>query len=245
MKSWIGMGAGWHCKLAREVGFEAFGLDISLAGLEHAGEPLPIRNSSGSGARVDARTSWFEDRGVAASLSYGVFYDRTADEMKQAILEVNRVLISDSPRQGDFCPPYGEDSGVGKGEKLDHNTLRLIITIRTSTKGFSISSPPKRSRTMSRTMSRCFRVWPFEKTETIFGRPHRRKFRLADHGGEVMKRAREVVGGTQLVPERAGWTPEAIGVVSKTVGGKREFMKPRDGAKEVLRARCRRDGRNP
>jgi hypothetical protein len=129
-------------------------------------------------------------------------------------------------------------SRVGKGEKLDHNTLRLIITIRTSTKGFGISSPPKRSRTMSRTMSRCFRVWPFEKTETIFGRPHRRKFRLADHGGEVMKRAREVVSGTQLVPERAGWTPEAIAVVSKTVGGKREFMKPRDGAKEVLRARC-------
>ena len=43
----IGMGAGRHCKLAMEVGFEAFGLDISLAGLEHAGEPAPIRNSSG------------------------------------------------------------------------------------------------------------------------------------------------------------------------------------------------------
>jgi hypothetical protein len=55
---------------------------------------------------VDARTSWFEDRGVAAALSYGVFYDGTADEMKQAILEVNRVLISDSRRQGVFCPPY-------------------------------------------------------------------------------------------------------------------------------------------
>jgi hypothetical protein len=102
----IGMGAGRHCKLAMEGGFEAFGLDISLAGLEHAGEPAPIRNSSGSGARVDARTSWFEDRGVAAALSYGVFYDGTADEMKQAILEVNRVLISDSRRQGVFCPPY-------------------------------------------------------------------------------------------------------------------------------------------
>jgi hypothetical protein len=140
-----------------------------------------------------------------------------------------------------FVLRTSEDSRVGKGEKLDHNSLRLIITIRTSTKGFSISSPPKRSRTMSR----CFRVWPFEKTETIFWRPHRRKFRLADHGGEVMKRTREVVGGTQLVPERAGWAPETIGVVSKTVGGKREFMKPRDGAKEILRARCRRDGRNP
>jgi hypothetical protein len=58
----IGMGTGWHCKLAMEVGFEAFGLDISLAGLEHAGEPAPIRNSSGSGARVDARTSRFEDQ---------------------------------------------------------------------------------------------------------------------------------------------------------------------------------------
>lgn len=98
-----------------------------------------------------------------------------------------------------------EDSRVGKGEKLDHNTLRLIITIRTSTKGFSISSPPKRSRTMAR----CFRVWPFEKPETIFWRPHRRKFRLADHGGEVMKRTSEVVGGTQLVPERAGWVYES------------------------------------
>jgi SAM-dependent methyltransferase len=102
----IGMGAGRHCKLAMEVGFEAFGLDPSLAGLQHAGEPAPIRNSSGSGARVDARTSRFEDRGVAAALSYGVFCDGTADEMKQAILEVNRVLISDSRRQGVFCPPY-------------------------------------------------------------------------------------------------------------------------------------------
>jgi hypothetical protein len=53
-----------------------------------------------------------------------------------------------------FVLRTSEDSRVGKGEKLDHNTLRLIITIRTSTKGFSISSPPKRSRTMSR----CFRV---------------------------------------------------------------------------------------
>jgi hypothetical protein len=60
-------------------------------------------------------------------------------------------------------------SRVGEGEKLDQNTLRLIITIRTNTKGFSISSPPKRSRTMSRTMSRCFRVWPFEKTARSLG----------------------------------------------------------------------------
>ena len=87
----IGMGAGWHCKLAMEVGFEAFGLDISLAGLEHAGEPAPNRNSSGSGARADARTSPFEDRGVAAALSYGLFYDGRAEEMKPAILKVNRV----------------------------------------------------------------------------------------------------------------------------------------------------------
>ena len=43
----------------------------------------------------------------------------------------------------------------------------------------------------------------------------------------------------------AGWAPETIGVVSKTAAGKREFMTPRDGAKEILRARCRRDGRNP
>jgi hypothetical protein len=182
---------------------------------------------------------------VAAALSCGVFYDGTADEMKQAILEVNRVLISDSRRQGVFCPPYGEDSRVGKGEKLDHNTLRLIITIRTSTKGFSISSPPKRSRTMSRTMSRCFRVWPFEKTETIFGRPHRRKFRLAAHGGEVMKRTSEVVGGTELVPERGRMGARNNRRCFQNRVWQAGIHETRDGAKEVLRARCRRDGRNP
>jgi hypothetical protein len=37
---------------------------------------------------------------------------------------------------------------------------------------------------------------------------------------------------------------EKLQAVGDTAG-KREFMKPRDGAKEVLRARCRRDGRNP
>jgi SAM-dependent methyltransferase len=101
----LGMGAGRHCKLAMEVGFEAFGLDISLAGLQHAGEPAPIRNSGLAQGSMLA-LSPFEDRCVAAALSYGVFYYGTAAEMKQAILELNRVLISDSRRQSVFCPPY-------------------------------------------------------------------------------------------------------------------------------------------
>ena len=45
-----------------------------------------------------------------------------------------------------FVLRSSEDSRVGKGEKLDHDTLRLVLTIRTGTKGFHISSPSRFSR---------------------------------------------------------------------------------------------------
>jgi hypothetical protein len=140
-----------------------------------------------------------------------------------------------------FVRRTSEDSRVGKGEKLDHNTLRLIITIRTSTKGFSISSPPKRSRTMSR----CFRVWPFEKPETIFGRPHRRKFRLADHGGEVMKRAREVVGGTELVPERGRMGARNNRRCFQNRGWQAGIHEAPGWGERITTSQVQADGRNP
>ena len=68
----------------------------------------------------------FADCSVAAALSFGVFYYGTADEMKQAIKELSRVLVHGG-RAFVVLRTTG-DYRFGKGEKLRHNTFRLTIT---------------------------------------------------------------------------------------------------------------------
>ena len=122
----IGLGAGRHTKLAAELEFRSFGMDFSFVGLQHARERLlagglPARLSQGSMLALP-----YMDCSFAVVLSYGVFYYGTADEMKQAIAEVHRILVSGG--KAFVALRTTDDYRFGKGVRLGHNTFRISIT---------------------------------------------------------------------------------------------------------------------
>ena len=122
----IGLGAGRHTRLAAELGLDAFGIDISFAGLSHArNRTLEVQPQ----CRI-ALSSFtalpFPDDCFHLVLSFGVFYYGTAQDMRQAIAEAHRVMV-----------PHGklfavlrttQDYRYGKGEEIAPQTFRLTIT---------------------------------------------------------------------------------------------------------------------
>jgi SAM-dependent methyltransferase len=121
----IGTGAGRHTKLAAELGFDAFGTDISFTGLHHARKRL---HQSGFPARLAQASTLalpFRDRSFAVALSYGVFYYGTADEMKGAIAEMRRILVPGG--RALVIVRTTDDYRFGKGKQLGHNTFQLEI----------------------------------------------------------------------------------------------------------------------
>jgi ubiquinone/menaquinone biosynthesis C-methylase UbiE len=122
----IGAGAGRHTMLAAELGFEAFGTDISFTGLDHARKRL---RQSGFPARLMQASTLalpFRDHSFALALSYGVFYYGTANEMKGAIAEMRRVLVPGG--RALVILRTTDDYRFGKGKQLEHNTFQLEIT---------------------------------------------------------------------------------------------------------------------
>ena len=89
----IGLGAGRHTKLAAELGFRAFGVDISFVGLQHARERLLATGLQASLSQASMLALPYIDCSFAVLLSYGVFYYGTANEMRRSIAEVHRILI--------------------------------------------------------------------------------------------------------------------------------------------------------
>jgi SAM-dependent methyltransferase len=120
----IGAGAGRHTKLAAELGFEAFGTDISFTGLDYARKRL---HQSGYPVRlVQASTLAlpFQHHSFTVALSYGVFYYGTANEMKGAISEMRRILVPGGRALVQRTP---DDYRFGRGRQLEHNTFQLEI----------------------------------------------------------------------------------------------------------------------
>src|SRR6266571_5006686 len=121
----IGLGAGRHLKLAAEIGFLPYGIDISLVGLKHARQRLLDANAPHGLALASMRHLPFADRTFHAVLSYGVFYYGSAEEMKQAIGEAHRVLAAGGTL---FVVLRGTgDYRFGKGRELEPNTFQLDI----------------------------------------------------------------------------------------------------------------------
>ena len=118
----IGCGAGRHIQVASELGFESYGVDTSMTGLQYARQ-LHIQSKV-------ARASMFALPFAAGSfglvLSFGVFYYGTAREMQQAIAEAHRVLASHGRLFAVLRTT--EDYRFGKGEPLEARTFRLTIT---------------------------------------------------------------------------------------------------------------------
>ena len=118
----IGVGAGRHCKLASDLGFETCGIDASFVGLQHArqrlGETVLL-------ARASMLALPFPDASFQVVLSFGVFYYGTAVEMNQAIAEAHRVLAPGC--RALIVSRSVDDYRFGKGKELGRNTFQLEI----------------------------------------------------------------------------------------------------------------------
>ncbi len=122
----IGAGAGRHIHLAAELGFSAFGIDISFTGLSHARERLQRTGTPHSVALASMTHLPFPDSTFDVVLSYGVFCYGSANEMKKAILETNRILNADGKSL--VVLRSTDDYRYGKGRELAPNTFQLEIS---------------------------------------------------------------------------------------------------------------------
>ncbi|MGC1646480.1 MAG: class I SAM-dependent methyltransferase [Candidatus Sulfotelmatobacter sp.] len=159
----IGLGAGRHMKLAAELEFPAFGIDISLVGLQHARERLLRAGFRASLSQASMLTLPYVDCSFAVVLSYGVFYYGTALEMRQALAEVHRILVPGG--KAFVVLRTTDDYRYGKGVGLGHNTFQLNITETNelhSTQHFLAEDDV-------RVYFAEFAQLSFEKTETTFG----------------------------------------------------------------------------
>jgi SAM-dependent methyltransferase len=120
----IGVGAGRHCKLASDLGFETFGIDTSFVGLQHTRVRLG-ETPRHLLAQASMLALPFADSSFSVVLSFGVFYYGTADEMKQAIAETYRVLGPGGKAL--IVLRTLDDFRFGKGKRLGHNTFQLDI----------------------------------------------------------------------------------------------------------------------
>ncbi|HSZ64350.1 MAG TPA: class I SAM-dependent methyltransferase [Terriglobales bacterium] len=159
----IGVGAGRHTKLAAELGFHAFGIDISFVGLKHARERLLTTKFRAGLAHASMLGLPFRDSSFTAVLSYGVFYYGNHEEMQQAIAEVHRVLLRGG--KAFVVLRTTDDYRFGRGERLGHNTYHLNIgdtnELHTTQHFVEADDVP--------TYFAKFSQVSFEKTETTFG----------------------------------------------------------------------------
>jgi SAM-dependent methyltransferase len=122
----IGTGGGRHMRLAAELGFSPFGVDISFAGLAHARERMQQTNLIAAVAIASMTSLPFADASFHAVVSYGSFYYGSAQVMRQAIAEANRVL---APGGKLFAVLRNtDDYRYGKGRELGSNTFELDIS---------------------------------------------------------------------------------------------------------------------
>ena len=121
----IGAGAGRHMKLASELGFEPYGIDVSPVGLRHAHQRLRAVKIRHELAQASMFTLPFADGSFGVVLSFGVFCYGTSDEMRRAINEARRVLV----RGGRLFAVLRttQDYRFGKGEQIEPATFRLKI----------------------------------------------------------------------------------------------------------------------
>jgi len=122
----IGAGAGRHMQLASELGFEPYGIDTSVTGLQHAQQRFRSMQVQLRVIQASMLALPFAECSFGLILSFGVFYYGTANEMRHAIAEAHRVL---APGGRLFAVlRTTQDHRFGKGEQLAAQTFRLKIT---------------------------------------------------------------------------------------------------------------------
>jgi SAM-dependent methyltransferase len=156
----IGTGAGRHMHLGAELGFEPYGVDTSLVGLGYARQRLQASNLPGRIARASMLALPFADCSFGLVVSFQVFCYTTGDDLRQAIAEAWRVLVS----RGSLFVALrtSDDYRFGKGEQLGPNTFRLKIS---DTNEYDTTQHFLAAEDIARYFER-FSIVGFEKTET-------------------------------------------------------------------------------
>ena len=158
----IGVGAGRHAKLAAELGFSPYGVDISRVGLTHAYQRFADAGTPLLLVQASMLRLPFADHSFHAVLSFGVFYYGRAEEMKRAIHETRRVL---APSGRAFVVlRTTADYRFGKGLEIEPNTFQLSIsdTNELGTVQHFLAAPDVHDYFGD------FSQLSFEKTETTF-----------------------------------------------------------------------------
>ena len=163
----LGTGGGRHLKLIAELGFEPYGLDISLTGLRHARETCMRTGVRPVVIKGSMLALPFCDRSFDLVLSFGVFYYGKAAEMRNAIAELFRVLREEG--KAFLVLRTTNDYRFGKGDRIESQTFRLNIY---DTNEHGTIQHFLREEDLPKYF-RAFSTLNFEKTETTFsGRLH-------------------------------------------------------------------------
>ena len=159
----IGTGAGRHTKLAAELGFDPYGIDLSSIGLQHARVWLQERRLPHAFARASMLALPFQDASFEVVASFGVFYYGCAEQMKKAIAEACRVL---TPGGAIFAALRTvHDYRLGKGAELESNTTQISVE---DTNEYGTIQHFLAAADIPLYFSEFCQV-SFEKTETTFG----------------------------------------------------------------------------
>lgn len=121
----LGAGGGRHLKLIAELGFEPYGLDISLTGLRHARATCVRIGVRPAVVRASMLALPFHSESFDLVISFGVFYYGTTVEMRQAIAELARVLCCEG--KAFLVLRTTSDYRYGQGEEIEPRTFRLNI----------------------------------------------------------------------------------------------------------------------
>lgn len=155
----IGVGSGRHTALVAELGFDAYGVDISTVGLEHARRRLHKENREATLLNASMCDLPFGANRFDVAVSFGTFYYANRNQMDWAIAELHRVL---KPRGKGFVVLRTTDDRFGKDWRLELNTLHLDIA---ETNEFGTIQRFLAEEEAPRYFSR-FSTVSFEKTDT-------------------------------------------------------------------------------
>lgn len=121
----LGVGGGRHTLLLCELGFSAFGLDISLTGLKYTQVRIAKEEFDAGLTQASMNTLPFKENSFDAVISYGVLNYGNQKDMQMAIQEVHRIL---RPNGKAFVMLRTTgDYRYSKGEKLEPNTFMINI----------------------------------------------------------------------------------------------------------------------
>ena len=158
----IGTGAGRHSKLATDLEFETYGIDISLVGLQHSRERLSRAGTQYFPLQASMTALPFADCSFDLVLSFGVFNYGTKDQMKLAIKESHRILANNGKIFA--VTRTTDDYRFGKGKMLEPQTFELNIS---DTNEFGTTQHFVTAEDIPDYFSEFTKV-SFEKTETSF-----------------------------------------------------------------------------